>query len=111
MDTATGTGWTVIQRRESGSVSFNRRWLEYQFGFGSLYGEFWMGNQLIHRLTSRENCRLRIDLWDWEGSRGTAHYGEFRVDNERQKYRLHVRHFSGDVGEKYSAKLFYVFKL
>ena len=31
-----GSGWTVIQQRLNGSVSFNRTWLEYKKGFGNL---------------------------------------------------------------------------
>ena len=40
------TGWTVFQRRESGQISFDREWVQYQYGFGSLYGEFWLGNEV-----------------------------------------------------------------
>lgn len=51
--TTAGGGWTVFQRRQDGSENFDRLWLDYQFGFGNLDGEFWMGNEFIHRLTSR----------------------------------------------------------
>ena len=43
-DTMTaGGGWLVIQRRKDGSEDFNRNWVEYEDGFGSLTGEFWYG--------------------------------------------------------------------
>ena len=41
-----GRGLTVLQRRETGDVTFARNWKDYKFGFGSLYGEFWIGNKV-----------------------------------------------------------------
>ena len=52
-----GTGWTLIQRRRDGTLSFNRRWLEYKYGFGNLYGEFWVGNQVSSSLKSESTTR------------------------------------------------------
>ena len=39
--TSGGGGWLVIQRRQDRSVNFNRDWVDYEDGFGSLTGEFW----------------------------------------------------------------------
>ncbi|KAK3776508.1 hypothetical protein RRG08_060223 [Elysia crispata] len=46
-------GWTVIQKRQDGSVDFYRTWDDYRVGFGTLEGEFWLGNDNIHYLTSQ----------------------------------------------------------
>ena len=38
--TSGGGGWTVIHRRQDGSVNFtDRDWVEYEDGFGSYSGE------------------------------------------------------------------------
>lgn len=39
-------GWTVVQRRFDGSENFDRNWEGYVNGFGSLNGEYWLGEVL-----------------------------------------------------------------
>ncbi|CAH1226529.1 ANGPT2 [Branchiostoma lanceolatum] len=78
MDT-TGGGWTVIQRRQDGSVPFNRTWEEYKQGFGDKNGEYWLGNENIHLLTQQKNYKLRIDMSDWQGHSRYAEYSTFRL--------------------------------
>lgn len=74
-----GSGWTLVQRRVDGSVSFKRDWRDYQHGFGGAYGEHWVGTETLHRLTTQRPCRLRVDLWDWDGdwcvSVSARHFG------------------------------------
>ena len=57
-----GGGWTVIQRRIDNSTDFYRNWNSYKWGFGSLSGNFWLGNYNIHRLTTIQPSALRVDL-------------------------------------------------
>ncbi|XP_027462351.1 angiopoietin-related protein 7 isoform X1 [Zalophus californianus] len=92
-----GGGWTTIQRRKSGLVSFYRDWKQYKLGFGSIRGDFWLGNEHIHRL-SRRPTRLRVEMEDWEGSVRYAEYSHFVLGNELNSYRLFLGNYSGNVG-------------
>ncbi|AWO98013.1 putative fibroleukin [Scophthalmus maximus] len=97
-----GGGWTVIQQRLNGSVSFNRTWTEYKKGFGNLRGEFWLGNDHLHFLTKTKDMILRIELEDFEGVREYAKYDQFYVANEFLRYRLSVSGYSGTAGNAIS---------
>ncbi|NWR79736.1 ANGP4 protein, partial [Centropus unirufus] len=97
METERG-GWTVIQLRANGSLSFQRSWKEYKQGFGDAAGEHWLGNEAVHLLTSRAPYALRIELRDWEGGQVYAHYGKFQLGSERQLYRLSLQDYSGTAG-------------
>ena len=94
-----GGGWTVIQRRKDGSVDFHRNWANYKLGFGNLTGEFWLGNDKIHELTSNGNTELRVELEDWDGNTAYAKYGIFKVADESKKYKLTVGSYSGTAGD------------
>ncbi|XP_049610486.1 angiopoietin-related protein 7 [Syngnathus scovelli] len=93
-----GGGWTLIQRRKVGLTSFNRDWKQYKSGFGSIRGDFWLGNDHIFRLT-RQPSVLRIEMEDWEGETRYAEYGFFTVANELNSYRLFLAHYRGNAGD------------
>ncbi|KAK3098165.1 hypothetical protein FSP39_016820 [Pinctada imbricata] len=96
------TAYNVIQRRFDGLLDFERGWVEYKYGFGSLYGDHWLGNEIAHLLSNQRHYNLRIDLWDWEGGRAYAEYSVFSVDNEANKYTLKVSGYSGNAGDSLS---------
>ncbi|KAI8489093.1 Fibrinogen- domains (FReDs) [Branchiostoma belcheri] len=98
MDTAEG-GWTVIQRRMDGSVPFNKNWEEYKHGFGNKNGEYWLGNENIHRLTSHKTYRMRVDMMYWDMRTYYAEYETFRVSGESDQYRLQISGYSGNAGD------------
>lgn len=50
--TTAGAPWLKIMRKEFGSETFNRDWSNYKFGFWDRTGEFWLGNEILHNLTS-----------------------------------------------------------
>ncbi|XP_053189177.1 angiopoietin-2a isoform X2 [Scomber japonicus] len=94
-----GGGWTVLQKRFDGGVDFHRTWQEFKKGFGEASGEFWLGNEFVSRLTSRQSYKLRIMLGDWEGNSGFSQYDQFSLDGEAQNYRIHLKGFSGTAGK------------
>ncbi|KAI4899727.1 hypothetical protein NFI96_013639, partial [Prochilodus magdalenae] len=96
---ASGGGWTLIQNRFDGSISFNRSWVDYRRGFGNLTGEFWLGNDKIHWLTSAKAMVLRIELEDLDGVKEFAQYDRFHVANENQRYRLTIGGYTGTAGD------------
>ncbi|XP_028516592.1 ryncolin-2-like [Exaiptasia diaphana] len=97
--TTDGGGWTVFQRRQDGSVDFYRGWKQYKTGFGNLNGEFWLGNDYIHRLSARKASSLLVEVEDWDGTRKYAKYGSISVGDESDKYRLRVGSYSGTAGD------------
>ena len=98
-----GGGWIVFQRRATGDVNFYRGWEEYKQGFGSLDGDFWLGNENIHAITSTGVFELRIDMM-YNGNFAFAHYDSFSVGNEKSNYVLHVAHYDGTAGESFIEK-------
>ncbi|KAF7249753.1 Fibroleukin [Varanus komodoensis] len=99
---ADGGGWTMIQRRQDGTVDFNRTWQEYRQGFGSLQGEHWLGNEYLHLLTRVGQHVLRIELEDWHGVKRHAIYRKFKVASEAHLYRLTAREYQGSAGNALS---------
>lgn len=97
-----GGGWTVLQHRRNGSVDFNREWKDYKMGFGEPSGEHWLGNDIIHTLTSSQEYSLDVQLRDREGNEAFSHYDRFYIDGEESNYSLHVEGFSGTAGRSSS---------
>ncbi|CAH3184939.1 unnamed protein product [Porites lobata] len=92
-------GWTVFQRRLDGSVNFSQGWESYKNGFGHLNGEFWLGNDNLHRLTAFDDVMLRVDLEDFDGNITYAEYTTFQVADEADKYRITFGGYNGTAGD------------
>ena len=90
-----GGGWLVVQRRQDGSVDFNRGWGEYEDGFGKLTGEFWYGLRALHCLTGQGGWEMRMDIKLANGTNIILEYKQFKVASAKDKYKLTVGGFQG----------------
>ena len=90
-----GGGWLVVQRRQDGSVNFNRDWTEYEDGFGKLTGEFWYGLKALHCLTGQGGWEMRMDIKLDNGTNIFLQYKQFKVASAKDKYKLTVGGFQG----------------
>ncbi|XP_047387101.1 angiopoietin-related protein 6 isoform X2 [Sciurus carolinensis] len=97
-----GGGWTVIQRRQDGSVNFFTTWQHYKVGFGRPDGEYWLGLEPVYQLTSRGDHELLVLLEDWGGRGARAHYDSFSLEPESDHYRLRLGQYHGDAGDSLS---------
>ncbi|XP_070172931.1 uncharacterized protein [Littorina saxatilis] len=88
-------GWIVFQRRMDASVDFFRDWTDYRNGFGDLEGNFWLGLDKLHRLTTSQRYELRVDLFQWNGTKGSATYSGFYVEDVSHKFTLRFDSFTG----------------
>ncbi|XP_062588682.1 fibroleukin-like [Saccostrea cucullata] len=94
-----GGGWTVIQKRVTGSVSFDRTWDDYKNGFGEAGQDFWIGNEVIHQLTKKKTSSLYISITLVNGSKLYELYDQFSVSNEADNYQLFLAgNASGTLG-------------
>nr|XP_060628665.1 tenascin-N [Anolis sagrei ordinatus] len=101
--TTDGGGWIVFQRRNTGQLDFFKRWRNYVDGFGDSTGEFWLGLEKLHELTTSSPVpyELRVDLQTHNDS-AYAVYDLFQVGSSRERYRLAVGKYRGTAGDAMS---------
>ncbi|XP_055007603.1 angiopoietin-related protein 4 [Boleophthalmus pectinirostris] len=83
-------GWTVIQRRQDGSVDFHQPWEAYERGFGNLNGEFWLGLEKMHSISKDGGYVLNIAMSDWNGDLASVRL-PFTLGGPSSKYALYVK--------------------
>ena len=77
-------------------MNFNKKWREYEDGFGDLNGEFWYGLKNIHCLTTSQDVELQVDLRYDNGSGITWTYQIFKVAGPEDNYRLEIGEGEGN---------------
>ncbi|XP_077373875.1 angiopoietin-related protein 4 [Festucalex cinctus] len=83
-------GWTVVQKRQDGSVDFDQLWSAYEKGFGSLEGEFWLGLEKIYAIAKKGGYVLQIKLSDWGDDTASIRL-PFHLGGEETQYSLQIQ--------------------
>uniref|UniRef100_A0A1I8MQJ2 Fibrinogen C-terminal domain-containing protein n=1 Tax=Musca domestica TaxID=7370 RepID=A0A1I8MQJ2_MUSDO len=93
--------WMTISRRLDGSVAFDLGWEDYKTGFGNPNGEFFLGLEKLHALTTYGATQeLLVVLKDHQNQTRYAKYDIFRVGSELENYAiLELGYYSGDAGD------------
>ncbi|MCI4377742.1 hypothetical protein PGIGA_G00207410 [Pangasianodon gigas] len=86
--------FTVIQRRQGGSVDFNQSWQSYEDGFGDFKSEFWLGLRKIFSLTQQGGSLLHIQMEDWKQEKHSMEF-QYMLEGPDSNYTIHLK--SGDL--------------
>ena len=61
-------------------------------------GNFWLGNEKLHLLTSNRTYTVMFELKrNGDDTKYYATYSTFKIANEEEKYRITISGFSGIV--------------
>jgi len=102
-----GCNTVLMMQKTDDSPSFDRTWNEFKNGFGVVSGDYWLGNEQIHQLTTGSNSgkyKLRVDVVakDPGAAPHYSHWAEFTtfsVGDEASNYQLTVNGYTGDAGD------------
>ena len=75
----------------------HKTWAAYKAGFSDALGNFWIGNDNLHRLTKDGQCTAHFDGWvsDSDNEWLWAEYLQFSISNEATSYILGYKAYIG----------------
>ncbi|KAM5152481.1 fibrinogen-like protein 1-like protein [Mantella aurantiaca] len=93
-------GWTVVQRNSFDTpIAWSESWTAYEFGFGDITSDHYLGNKYIHLLTTQKWNKVRFLLVDADNKTRHADYDSFSVTAAADQYRLRLGTYEGDAGD------------
>ncbi|KAK3788988.1 hypothetical protein RRG08_039596 [Elysia crispata] len=81
---------------------FYRDLQDYKKNFGSINGNFGLGNEHLHALTIRTKYKLRVHLGYVKSKGVYAHYSKFSIDVEGSKHTFKLGAFCVTAGDSLS---------
>ena len=88
------------------SVSFERCWNEYVDGFGDVYGNFWLGLEAMHDLTTAQPMSLQIDIVLFYLPAVSIPYQQIHVGDAASDYLLTISSGTPGDGNLYNSFVF-----
>ncbi|XP_076829602.1 angiopoietin-related protein 3-like [Brachyhypopomus gauderio] len=82
--------FTVIQRRQDGSVSFDQSWQSYEDGFGDFRSDYWIGLKKIFSIASQEDSVLRVQMEDWKREKYLVDF-QCSLEGPVSNYTIHLK--------------------
>ncbi len=101
----------VFMVRNTGALNFSANshgWRDFSRGFGDLSREFWLGNAVLHNITTGTPHELSIELVALDDDVRRAKYGRFLLGAERSHFTMVVEDYDqnfSDAGETMHASL------
>ncbi|XP_063788746.1 fibrinogen-like protein 1-like protein [Pseudophryne corroboree] len=97
-------GWTVIQRnRYDTLITWSESYTAYEYGFGNIEQDHYLGNHYIHLLTAQKWNKVRFLLVDPQNKTRHADYDSFHLTNATDNYRVRLGIYDGDAGDSLSS--------
>lgn len=97
-------GWTVLEKNSRQSpLTWNETWTTYEYGFGNVLANHYLGNRYMHYITSQMWYKARVVLHQANKANKIiqryAEYDMFRVGSSLTGYKLYLGGFKGDGGD------------
>ena len=91
--------WIIIHQNLDDTTDSNHYWAGYKAGFDVPGGNFWIGLERMHQMTSYTQYRLRVEVQSSLNKKWySAEYDTFLIDSEAGGYAIHVTGYHGDAG-------------
>ena len=76
-------GWIIIHQHLGYTFDWQLPWADYKAGIGSIGGDFWLGLEKVHLLTSSQPYRLRAEVQQWSTNLWfSAEYWSFQIGDK-----------------------------
>merc|ERR1712062_621243 len=84
--------------RVNDDMDYAKTWEEYKEEFCDKAGNYWIGLNTLHNITTSGSYGLSINMTTTSDEDMWVHYNSIVVDSEADFFKLHVSGFTGGVG-------------